>query len=244
MLTVKNTWKEIAEAGVDTAILPIGSIEQHGPHLPLATDFLLADTFARKLAEHMGNVLLLPTVPYGCSVEHMAFPGTVTLRAATLAAIITDIVESLRRHGLKYVIVKSWHGGNFIVKPTLREINYSQDDILCIWAGGPIPDEGEEVPQDIHAGMGETSGMLEFFPELVGDYQSQPDTPGTVGQEFLDYLGFDKTTKSGVWGRPANATAESGRDGIARGVEHTARYVEWVKKHFDKLRKEDGAAKR
>ena len=242
MLTVKNKWREIAESGADTAILPIGSIEQHGDHLPLAVDHLLVEVFAKQLAEKLGNVYLLPTMKYGCSVEHMAFPGTIALRPWTLAAFIEDVAESLRQHGFKYLIVTSGHGGNYIIGPTLRTINYRQKDILCINANGPLPEEGEKVPEDIHAGHGETSRMLAYHPDLVGDYKAQPDTPGVVGQEFLNYIGFDLTTRSGVWGRPAGASPEQARASNDRSVEHSVRYVAWVKRRVAEAREKGSCA--
>jgi len=240
MLTVANTWKEVAEARIDTAILPIGAVEQHGHHLPLGTDWYRADGYARRLAEGLGNVLLLPALPYGCSIEHIAFPGTVTLRPGTLAAILEDVVDSLRHHGIKYVVVTSAHGGNWIIKPTIREINFRQKDVVCLWANGALPDEGEQVPEDIHSGRSETSSMLHLYPELVRDHQAQPDSPGFVGQEFNDYVGYDKTTKTGAWGRPAQATAEQGEEGAEKAVEHAVKYVAWVKKRVAELREKDG----
>jgi len=240
MLTVENTWKEVQEANVDTAILPVGAVEQHGHHLPLGTDWYMADGFCRKLAERLGNVLLLPAVPYGCSVEHMAFPGTVTLRPATLAAIVEDIIDSLAHHGIRYVIVHSSHGGNWIVKPTLREINFRRKDVTVLWYNGALADDGEEIPQDIHSGANETGGMLLLHPELVKDHDSQPDSPGFVGNEFNDYVGYDKTTKTGAWGRPAKADVEATRQRVDEVLNHSVRYIHWVKQKIADLRAEEG----
>ncbi|RKX99981.1 creatininase family protein, partial [Candidatus Poribacteria bacterium] len=117
MVTVFNTWEEVKEANVEIAILPIGSIEQHGRHLPLGTDWLIADRLARELGERL-NAYVLPALPYGNSQEHMGFPGTIPLRPQTLALVIEDIILSLRHHGIKKVVVLSTHGGNWIIKPT------------------------------------------------------------------------------------------------------------------------------
>ena len=128
--TVENTWKELHEARVTTAIVPFGAVEQHGHHLPLGTDWLIADQMGRALAEALGeDVLLLPAMPFGNSREHMAFPGTITLRPATLAAVLEDIVESLRHHGIRTVIVFSAHGGNWILKPALRARRNNEESI-------------------------------------------------------------------------------------------------------------------
>src|SRR5947209_20173491 len=166
--TVENTWKERHEARVDTAIVPFGAVEQHGHHLPLGTDWIIADAMGQALAEALEeDVLLLPAMPFGNSREHMAFPGTITLRPATLAAVLDDIVESLRHHHIRTVIVFSAHGGNWILKPTLRELNFRCPEMTLLWADGSLPEEGEPVPEDIHAGRGETSTLLHFRPDLV-----------------------------------------------------------------------------
>jgi creatinine amidohydrolase len=235
--TVENTWKELHEARVETAIVPFGAVEQHGHHLPLGTDWIIADALGRALAEALEeDVLLLPAMPFGNSREHMAFPGTITLRPATLAAVLDDIVESLRHHGLRTVIVFSAHGGNWILKPTLRELNFRYPEMTLLWADGALPEEGEMIPEDIHAGRGETSSMLHFRPELVRPVTAAMDSPGIVGQEFNDYVGFDKSTRTGAWGRPSEASAERGADQAARAVEHRVRYIRWARARVAELR--------
>jgi creatinine amidohydrolase len=228
--TVENTWKELHEARVVTAIVPFGAVEQHGHHLPLGTDWIIADEMGRALAEAMEEaVYLLPAMAFGNSREHMPFPGTITLRPSTLAAVLDDIVESLRHHGIRTVIVFSAHGGNWILKPTLRELNFRYPEMTILWANGSLPEEGETVPEDIHAGRGETSSLLHYRPDLVRPVTAAMDSPGIVGQEFNDYVGFDKSTRTGAWGRPTEASAERGADEAARAVEHQVRYIRWAR---------------
>jgi creatinine amidohydrolase len=239
MYSVENTWKEIRDSGVDTAVVPFCAVEQHGHHLPLGTDWLIAEAGARALAEKLG-AFVLPAVPYGCSREHMAFPGTVSLRPSTLAALLEDIVESLRSHGFRNVVVLSTHGGNWILKPTLRELNYRHPELRLVWATGPVPENGEPVPEDIHAGQGETSRIMHLRPDLVKDEPAEGDSPGTVGQEFNDYVGFEKTTRTGAWGNPSRASAEQGKDGMEAAVEKQAAYVRWALKRLGELDREPG----
>jgi creatinine amidohydrolase len=109
-------WPELAAelaAGPRFAILPLGATEQHGPHLPFATDTWIGDALATRLAARFPDAVACPTLPFGCSREHLAFPGTVDLAAATLAAVLTDVLTSLARHGFAGALVFSAHGGNY-----------------------------------------------------------------------------------------------------------------------------------
>lgn len=236
MITTDNTWKEVRESGVDTAILSFGAIEQHGYHLPLATDWILAQETARALGERL-NAYVLPTLPFGCSREHMSFPGTVTLRPATLAAILEDLVESLLHHGIRKIVVMSAHGGNWILKPTLRELNFKHPQLSVVWANGPVPDKGDAVPEDIHAGRGETARIMNVRPDLVKEEYKEIDSPGIVGQEFNDYMGFEKSTKTGAWGNPSQATAELGSQIFKSAVDRQAAYVEWAFSRVEDMRR-------
>ena len=237
--TVENTWKELHAAHVDTAIVPFGAVEQHGHHLPLGTDWIIADRMGRALAQALGeDVLLLPAMPFGNSREHMAFPGTITLRPATLAAVLDDIVESLRHHGLRTVIVFSAHGGNWILKPALRELSFRYPEMALLWADGPLPEAGEPVPEDIHAGRGETSSLLHFRPDLVRPVTAAMDSPGIVGQEFNDYVGFDKSTRTGAWGVPTEASAGQGAEEVASAVAHQVRYIGWARARVAELKRQ------
>ena len=234
MITAENTWKELKDSGVDTAIVSFGAIEQHGLHLPLATDFILAQERALELGRRL-NAYVLPTMPFGCSREHMSFPGTITLRPATLAAVLEDIVESLYHHGFRKIVLFSAHGGNWILKPVMRELNFKYKDLRIVWAGGPIPDRGDSVPEDIHAGRSETARMLHVRPDLVREEFKNIDSPGRVGQEFNDYIGFEKTTKTGAWGKPSEATAELGAAMSAESVERQVEYIRWAFAELERL---------
>jgi creatinine amidohydrolase/Fe(II)-dependent formamide hydrolase-like protein len=110
------TWPEVRNAlaaSPRTALVPLGATEQHGPHLPFATDTWIADALAARLCARFDDAIACPTVALGCSSEHLDFPGTLHLRAATLEAVLADVVDSLRRHGFARAFVFSAHGGNF-----------------------------------------------------------------------------------------------------------------------------------
>ncbi len=234
MFTTENTWKEIKESGVDTAIVSFGAIEQHGYHLPLATDWIIAQRRAEELGKRL-NAYVLPTMPFGCSREHMSFPGTITLRPTTLAAVLEDIVESLYHHGILKIVLFSAHGGNWILKPIMRELNFKYPELRIVWANGPIPDEGDAVPEDIHAGRGETAQIMDIRPDLVRHEYQHIDSPGMVGQEFNDYLGFEKTTKTGAWGKPSEGTAQMGATIRDNTVDRQVRYIKWAFERIESL---------
>ena len=106
-----TTMAQVRHQRPGVAVLPVGSFEQHGPSLPLATDTIVAVAIANRLAASY-NVLLLPAVTMSCSHEHAAWPGTVSLRHTTVTAIIDDVVHSLAAQGIRKLAIVSGHGGN------------------------------------------------------------------------------------------------------------------------------------
>src|ERR671922_415838 len=103
--------------GRSTVVVPFGAVEQHGPHLPLDTDAVLADRLGPLLAERL-DALCAPTIRIGCSQHHLAFAGTLSLRPQTLQMIVHDLVDSLVRHGFRRIVLLATHGGN---EPPLQE---------------------------------------------------------------------------------------------------------------------------
>ena len=178
----RMTWTEIQAAlaeGYDTAVIFTGSIEQHGPHLPLATDTLLGYALGERVARKLGKALLAPVVRPGISEHHMRFKGTISISAETFKATVHDYVHSLARHGFRRIVVTWSHGGNAgalsEVLPQLAaelpavEILGQTDlrDLFKYW----IPYAAEQgiglEALGIHAGEGETSEMLAYAPEQV-----------------------------------------------------------------------------
>jgi creatinine amidohydrolase len=109
------TWPEVQaelEAGRDTVVIALGATEQHGRHMPLATDALLGDQLAREVAERI-DAFLAPTLRIGCSSHHLDFPGTLSLDDETFHAVVADLVRSLARGGFHRVVLLPTHGGNF-----------------------------------------------------------------------------------------------------------------------------------
>src|SRR6185437_12186778 len=110
------TWPEVKaeiEAGRDTVVMALGATEQHGCHLPLATDALIGDHLARRLAERL-DAFLAPTLRVGCSEHHLGFAGTLSLSEPTYHAIVGELVRSLLRGGFRRIVLMPTHGGNFL----------------------------------------------------------------------------------------------------------------------------------
>ncbi|MFH0939700.1 MAG: creatininase family protein [Planctomycetota bacterium] len=235
-LNVFTPQPELARYNPRLAILPVGSIEQHSLHLPLGTDAIIAWHMSGRIAEALAEAgvanYLLPTQPFATSLEHKGFKGTVTLRPPTLALVVKDIVGCLYEHGFKLVVVMNFHGGNFILKPTIREINYTVPGMKTIYFDAMDVVTAAEVNNiftnvDLHAGEVETSIMLALDPELVG--KKRVDFIPSLSRPALDMYSFKKITPSGVWGRPSQATAAKGQRFIDLFVLRAAEYIKtWV----------------
>ena len=213
------------------AVLPIGSCEQHGSHMPLATDTVKAEYFAKHVAQSTGAGLL-PALPIGQSYEHTGFRGTVSLRPETFMAVIRDIARELERQHFTRLVIINGHGGNYALPTVVRDINRADAGIRLIllnyWefdrsAAGTRLREGE-----VHAGAWETSIMLAAFPDLVGDYRgaTPPATEPDARQSDLNHLALGHLHPSGVWGDPSKASAEAGRTIIASIKENLVEAVQ------------------
>ncbi|MFH1125979.1 MAG: creatininase family protein [Candidatus Altiarchaeota archaeon] len=188
-----STWAEVK--GKKRAVIPIGSIEQHGPHLPLSTDTLIAEDVSRELANNL-NAVVAPTLTLGVSVEHMDFPGTISLTEECLIETIVEVCISLKAHGFREIILVNGHGGNSKAISKLKIAGVSYIDVV------------RQIKGYDHAGEIETSLMLYLHPEKVRKKKIRKHRfifPGKVEWRTIDY------SKSGVLGDPTKATAEKGK---------------------------------
>ncbi|MFO1072130.1 MAG: creatininase family protein [Geminicoccaceae bacterium] len=213
------------------AVLPVGAIEQHGPHLPVAVDTCLLDAVvARALAllPEGAPVLVLPTSAVGKSNEHVDFPGTLTLSAATLGRVWYELGCSVRRAGLRKLLLVNSHGGQpqvmQIVARELR-IDHGMLAVAANWFSWGLPEglfDAGEIRHGIHGGAIETAMMLAVRPDLVDTEAAADFVPVTVADD-LDYprlralgpagLGWQAQDlhRQGVCGDATAATAAAGQ---------------------------------
>lgn len=222
------TSAEIAAAvaeGARTAVLPLGAIEQHGPHLPLSMDSDHADALAMRVASELGDALVLPTVRVGHSPHHLGFAGTLSLRESTLEAVCVDYCEHLAPQGFERVVIFSAHIGNYPVMRGFEErlraalapltvvMFTDHRAILDVWrdAADRVAGLGERVRG--HADVAETSVMLALHPRTVRMRELAPGYLGAVDERVLQRAfehGVHTISPSGTLGDPVGASAEIG----------------------------------
>jgi len=234
------TWTETERAlddGVRTAVVAVGAIEQHGPHLPLAMDTLSGDELARRIAERLGDAVAAPTIRPGCSGHHMAFTGTITIPPETLMDTIRAYCRSLDEHGFEHVVLVPTHGGNFApvntVAPDIaREIDANVIALADLEGLMELQNEGlSEAGIDyhepvIHAGAVETAVVLAIDEGLVRSENLEVGLEGEVSTARLLSEGMDAVTENGVLGDPRKATAEAGEAILERLTEAYAEQIE------------------
>ena len=246
-MTAKRYWADLTAAefrALDVsrtiAVLPVGAIEQHGPHLPVSVDRDIVEEIVARAALRLGElpVLFLPTMPIGKSNEHIAFPGTLTLSAETLMRAWMEIGTSVARAGVRKLVIFNGHGGNTAAMDIVARDLRARHGMLtasCSWYGlfdsTDLFDQRELV-HGIHAGEGETSVMLAARGHLVDmslarDFTSRSER----WARDHDYLGAGSTpvklgwliqdlNPDGACGNAAGADAEKGERLLERGVEH------------------------
>jgi len=205
------------------AVLPVGSFEQHGDFLPLATDTMVACLVANAIAEAY-PVMVLPPITISCSHEHAAWLGTVSISARTLHQVVTDVVQSLERSGLSRLVLVSGHGGNYVLANIVQEASVTGPALALFpsahdWNRARQDAEMESTAhEDMHAGELETSILLQGLPHVVRPGNENADHVANERPHLLT-LGMSAYTTSGLIGRPSAGTAAKGKaalDSLAR----------------------------
>ncbi|MEV4343623.1 creatininase family protein [Actinoplanes sp. NPDC049596] len=201
--------------GAKVAVLPVGSFEQHGAHLPLATDTVVACSIAERVAAAY-DLFLLPPVTISCSHEHSAWPGTVSISHSTLSAIVSDVFGSLRLSGIERLALVNGHGGNYVLGNIVQEANVAGPTMTLFPAredwnvARQAAGLGSNSHDDMHAGELEVSVLRHVAPELVKPGVEDSDHRARERKLLLVY-GMAGYTETGVIGVPSSASVDKGR---------------------------------
>ena len=240
------TWPQIKQAVEEekVVVLTVGSIEQHGHHLPISTDSAIVSAISDRAVEMASEVaLLMPTVYYGYSPHHMEFPGSIAVRGEHFVNYLVDIGTSLARHGFKRIVIINGHGGNIAwASAAALDINMSTDAICATttwWTliGPTLQSLREsEFPGGMsHSCEAETSVLLHLRPDLVQMDKAVKNIPS--GQtEFIsyDFIGstpvafmepLSRISETGVVGDPTVATKEKGKQIVEKAAERFAEFL-------------------
>jgi len=236
------TWEEMNDAieMQKLVVLPAGSTEQHGPHLPLDTDTFLCETVCLEVGRRIPDkVLILPPVPYGLNLHHIDFPGTIHIQPETFISFCLNVTKSVAYHGFEKILLVNGHGSNSPLVDLVARRTVLETRSLCFAASyfSFLRDAFDRIRDSevvAHADELETSLYLHLAGDRVrmdraaagndrvGQFLSSDSTSPYV--RFNDYWG--RWTKAGVHGDPTSATAEKGRilfeaaiDGLIRLVD-------------------------
>jgi creatinine amidohydrolase len=234
------TWAEVKseiENGRHTVIVPFGSTEQHGRHMPLGTDAVIGDEFGWALADRL-DAFLAPTVRFGCSEHHLSFAGTISLEEETFKRVVSDVVVSLSRHGFRRIVLLPTHGGNFKplaeafvkLKPVenVKVIAFTDLEGLVKAAFESSSASGVTPAQSgAHSGEWETSLMLALRPDQVKMNQAAAGFVGELSEIMATVFdGIQNLDENGVLGDPRPATAAAGKKYFEEIVEF---FYQWVR---------------
>jgi creatinine amidohydrolase len=244
-------WEELTSAEIGAldrdravVILPLGAVEQHGSHMPLGTDSLIAHTVSLAAAQSAGNTVVMPPPWYGFSPHHMRFPGSITLRVETLMALVEDVVGSLVRHDFRRILIVNGHGGNIgaidVLAAKLGHAHYAAARIAALTYFSLAREAIAKLRKSKPGGMGhacefETSMMQHIRPELVKIDRAEtcyPDpgsrylTTDLLGNQAIRlYHDFGDLSPSGTLGDPAFASPEAGRAFFAAAAGELAAFI-------------------
>jgi mycofactocin system creatininase family protein len=209
----RATWPEVDATGRRAVLaVPLGSLEQHGPHLPLDTDSRIAAAVVRGAAEAWPRLAVAPALPYGASGEHAAFPGTLSLGHEALTRTLVELVRSARATFVGVVFVSA-HGGNDAALDAACRLSASEGDDVLAWRVAP-------PGADAHAGRTETSLMLALDASAVRLARAEAGRTDPLARLLpqLRAEGVRPVSSNGVLGDPTGANADEGRALLAAAV--------------------------
>lgn len=242
------TWPEIRAAVAENrvAVLPVGTIEQHGPHLPLVTDVLTASEMSRRAVAQIPNeAVLMPSVFYAFNEHHLDFPGTIAVQGDTFINYVTDIGRSLAHHGFRKILLINGHGSNVPFLDIAARNITNQTPAICAmaswWSLVPKPLFKEIRESEFPGGMAhgcelETSVLLYLRGDLVQMDKAARDLPVERSEFFYWDLQtpspvffqefFSRYSRTGTLGDPTKASLRKGELVVASVVETMIRLIQ------------------
>jgi mycofactocin precursor peptide peptidase len=224
------TWREVdgiarrrpdEQAPAPIVLVPVGSTEQHGPHLPLATDTIIAEELAGRAVHHTDGLMIGPTISVSASGEHAGFPGTLSIGSQVMTSVIVELVRSA--DWAAGVVLVNGHGGNHdAIAEAMSTVNGEGHRALAWWPKWPRRRDGG--PADLHAGRIETSMMLAIDPGLVRLELAAAGANASIDE--LRTKGVRAISSTGVLGDPDGASGREGERFITAFVEDLVHQIE------------------
>jgi mycofactocin precursor peptide peptidase len=224
------TWREVdgiarrrpdEQAPAPIVLVPVGSTEQHGPHLPLATDTIIAEELAGRAVHHTDGLMIGPTISVSASGEHAGFPGTLSIGSRVMTSVIVELVRSA--DWAAGVVLVNGHGGNHdAIAEAMSTVNGEGRRALAWWPKWPRRRDGG--PADLHAGRIETSMMLAIDPGLVRLELAAAGADTSIDE--LRTKGVRAISSTGVLGDPDGASGREGERFITAFVDDLVHQIE------------------
>lgn len=245
MLNGESSWVDVDEylmkAKFPIAILPVGAVEAHGPHLPLVTDSLISEAVAREVGSRV-EAFVLPVFHYGALWSLRSFPGSISISSSMLAGMVYEIGQSLRRHGFKLFVVINSHVGNTDgLKEGLRKLLDEGLNVmvfnpsLILEAASAVAETQRWHKTYYHAEEIETSLLLYLSPGLVRMDRAVSEYPEKPFDLEYTFIPWDRLTRSGVIGDPTKATQDKGKIIFERIVQEIS---DAILKEVEKLQRQ------
>jgi len=224
---------QLNESGI--VVWPIGAFEQHGHHLPLNTDNIQAEYHAEMVAEELG-ACLLPLLPFGNSLEHAGFRGTLTVSPKLLTDLVREFAIEMEKQNFNRLIILNAHGGNFALGPAVRHFNREDHALKILLVNAWEFWNSKFKTPEIHSGSAETSLMLAINKDLVGDDRRDGD-PFKMNPPYkqfdLNHFGVGRMNRNGVWGYPSKASEKAGKQMLESVKKNMVPYIKERLKKFD-----------
>jgi creatinine amidohydrolase/Fe(II)-dependent formamide hydrolase-like protein len=220
------TWTDVKDylSRDDMVIIPLGSTEQHGPHLPLGTDYYQAFEIVKRISAQT-DVLVAPVLLSGYSLYHSGFPGSLSLKPETMEQVLFETAEMLIKYGFRRIMFFNNHGGNSIVEQNvIHRINQTTEAVaVAIGIGSAVQKRGEPLPApfDHHAGISETSNMLYLKPGLVKmERVEKPKITFTPRMQALAMLSVKYPALNAVLGSLRAVPEETKKGGASHEISN------------------------